>query len=164
MLFSSLVSRISDTVACWFRQRMLKLIQKCQGSSSSILFGEIYRSVFVRFMSLCKGVCFVCGRGEPRVFVSREVGSVWRDMRVPVCLSACFCGLNPRTVPQLSLNKFRAPQGYRGLVLGLNVSCFFRSLGTSSGARAEQNSTSGSRRHNYVTKKIAGTGFSACIF
>ena len=45
-------------------------------------------------------------------------------MRVPVCLSACFCGLNPRTVPQLSLNKFRAPLGYRGLVLGLNVSCF----------------------------------------
>ena len=54
-------------------------------------------------------------------------------MRVPVCLSACFCGLNPRTVPQLSLNKLRAPLGYRGLVLGLNVSCFFRSLGTSSG-------------------------------
>ena len=46
-------------------------------------------------------------------------------MRVPVCLSACFfVGLNPRTVPQLSLNKFRAPLGSRGLVLGLNVSSF----------------------------------------
>ena len=39
--------------------------------------------------------------------------------RVPVCLSACLCGLNPRTVPQLSLNKFS------GLVLGLNVSISF---------------------------------------
>jgi len=83
------------------------------------------------FMSLCKSVCFICGRGErPRVFVSSELGSVWRDMRVPVCLSACFCGLNPRTVPHLSLNKFRALLGNRGLVLGLNVSYFFRSLGT----------------------------------
>ena len=73
-------------------------------------------------------------------------------MRMPVCLSACFsCGLNPRTVPQLSLNKFRAPLGYRGLVLGLNMSYFFRSLGTSNGARAEQTQqSSGSRRHNYV--------------
>ena len=56
---------------------------------------------------------------------------------MPVCLSACFCGLNPRTVPQLSLNKFRAPLSYSGLVLGLNVSDFFRSLGTSNGARAK---------------------------
>ena len=78
------------------------------------------------------------GRGEPRV-VSSDLGSASRDtmMRVPVCLSACFCGFNPRTVPQLSLNKFRAPLGNRGLVLGLNVSYFFRSLGTSNGARAE---------------------------
>ena len=75
-------------------------------------------------------------------------------MLVPVCFSACFRVLNLWTVPQLSLNKLRALLGYRGLVLGLNVSCFFRSLGTSSGARAEQNSTSGSRRHNYVTKKL----------
>ena len=59
-------------------------------------------------------------------------------MRVPVCLSACFSGLNPRTVPHLSLIKFRAPLGYRGLVLGLNVSYFFRSLGTSNGVRADQ--------------------------
>ena len=50
---------------------------------------------------------------------------------MPVCLSACFCGFKPRTVPQLSLNKFRAPLGRnRGLLLGLNVSYFFRSLGT----------------------------------
>ena len=46
-------------------------------------------------------------------------------MRVPVCFSACFCGLNPRTVPQLSLNKFRASLGYRGLVLELNVRVLF---------------------------------------
>ena len=42
-------------------------------------------------------------------------------MRVPVCFSASFCVLNLRTVTQLSLNKFRAPLGYRGLVLGLKV-------------------------------------------
>ena len=71
---------------------------------------------------------------------------------MPVCLFACFCGLNPRTVPQLSLIKYRAPRGNRGLVLGLNVSYLYRSLGTSSGARAEQTRLSGSRRHNYVTK------------
>ena len=59
-------------------------------------------------------------------------------MRVPVCFSACFCGLNPMTVPQLSLSKFRAPLGYHGLVLGLNVTYFFCSLGISNGARAEQ--------------------------
>ena len=75
---------------------------------------------FVRFMSLCKSVCFIRGRGE-HVFVSSELGSVWRDMLVPVCFSASFCGLNLRTVPQLSLNKFTAPLGYRGLVLGLKV-------------------------------------------
>ena len=55
-----------------------------------------------------------------------------------MCLSACFCGVNPRIIPQLSLIKFRAPLGYRGLVLGLNVPYFFRSLGTCNGARAEQ--------------------------
>ena len=49
----------------------------------------------------------------------------------------------------MSLNKFRAPLGYRGL-----VSCFFRTLGTSSGARAEQTRPSESRRHHYVTKQI----------
>ena len=75
-------------------------------------------------------------------------------MRVSVCLSAYFCGLNPRTVPQMSLNKFRAPLGYRGL-----VSCFFRSLGTSSGARAEQTRPSESRRHHYVTKQIVPAVF-----
>ena len=158
MLFSSLVSQISDIVACWFRQKMLQLIQKYQGSSSSFSSAR-FTGLFLSDLCLCAKayVIFVCGRGEPRVFVSSEVGpSVWRDMRVPVCLSVCFCGLNLRTLPQLSLNKFRAPLGYRGLVLGLNVSCFFsRSLGTSSGARAEQNSTKpGSRRHNYVTKKL----------
>ena len=60
-------------------------------------------------------------------------------MRVPVCSSACFCGLNPRTVPHLSLNKFRAPLGKSGLVLGLNVSYFFRSalVTVNAGARAE---------------------------
>ena len=63
---------------------------------------------------------------------------MWRDMRVSVCLSACFCGLNPRTVPQLSLNKFRAPLGYCSLVLELSVRVLFRSLGTSNGTRAEQ--------------------------
>ena len=67
-----------------------------------------------------------------------------------VCLcayaAASFCGLNPRTVPQLSLNKFRAPLGNRGLVLGLNVSYFFRSFGTPNGARAEpQTRPSGSQ-------------------
>ena len=54
----------------------------------------------------------------------------------------------------MSLNKFRAPLGYRGL-----VSCFFRSLGTSSGARAEQTRPSESRRHHYVTKQIVPAVF-----
>ena len=78
----------------------------------------------------------------------------------------CFCGLNPRTVPQLSLNKFRAHLGYRGLVLGLNVSCFFRSLGTSSGEHVQSKTRpSGSRRHNYVTKKLrAPVSVSAFFF
>ena len=49
-----------------------------------------------------------------------------------------WVNLNPMTVPQLSLNKFSAPLGYRGLVLGLKVSYFFRSLGTSSGVRARR--------------------------
>ena len=78
------------------------------------------------------------------VFVSSELGSAWRDMRVPVCgVSACFC----RTVPHLSFNNFGAPLGYCRLVLGLNVSYFFRSLGTSNGARAAKKTRpSGSRR------------------
>ena len=89
-------------------------------------------------MSLCKSVCFIRGRGEPRVFVSSELSVTATCVCLHVRLSACFGGLNPRTVPQLNLNKFRAPLGYRGLVLGLNVSYFFRSLGTSNGARAKQ--------------------------
>ena len=101
------ISGVTAGLLVRFRLNILKLAQKWQGSSSS--FGEIYGYVFVRFMSLCKSVY---SRGEPRVFVSSELGSVWHDMaRVPVCLSACFCGLNPRTVPHLSLNKFRAPLG-----------------------------------------------------
>ena len=103
-------------------------------------------------MSLCKSVCFIRGRGE-RVFVSSELGSVWRDMLVPVCFSASFCGLNLRTVPQLNLNKFRAPLGYRGLVLGLNVGKPKRALilsffGTSNGARGgTANSTKRKSQH-----------------
>ena len=93
----------------------------------------------LRFMSLCKSVCFTRRRGQrPHVFVASYAGSVWRDMLVSVCSSSCFCGLNPMTVTQLSLNKFRAPLGYRGLVLGLNVSNFFCSLGILNWARAEQ--------------------------
>ena len=61
-----------------------------------------------------------------------RASSMWRDyMRVPVCLCRCVFLWVPRAVPQLSLNKFRAPLGNRGLVLGLNVSYFFRSFGTS---------------------------------
>ena len=99
-----------------------------------------------------------------------EASSMWRDMRMPVRLSACFCGLNPRTVPQLSLNKFRPFLGYRGLVLGLNVSYSFRSLGTFNGARVDQIRPSGSRRHNYVTKNCGhcwpnlDTCFCSCMF
>ena len=75
---------------------------------------------------------------------------------MPVCLSACFCGLNTRTVPQLSLNKFRAPLGYCSLVLGLNVSKFFRSLDISSGAHAEQ--TRPTEVADIITsQKIAGS-------
>ena len=91
-------------------------------------------------------------------------------MRVPVCLSVCFCGLNPRTVLQLSLNKFRAPHGYRGFVLGLNVSISFV-LWVLGMEHVQSSPPSGSRRHNsYVTKKcgqcwpILDTGFCACMF
>ena len=84
---------------------------------------------FLPDLCLCAKACSIRERGEPRVFVSSELGQCDCDMRVPVCLFACFGGLNPRTVPQLSLSKFRAPLGYRGLVLGLNVSNFFCSLG-----------------------------------
>ena len=128
-LFSSLVSHTPwwgwQQVSSWFRLNILKLIQKWQGSSSS--FGEIYRYIFVRLMSLCKSVCFIRGRDErPCVCVERARQGQCDATNVPVCLSACFCGLvNPRTVPQLSLIKFRAPLGYRGLVLGLNVSISF---------------------------------------
>ena len=64
-------------------------------------------------------------------------------MLVPVCFSASFRVLNLWTVPQLSLNKLRALLGYRGLVLGLDVGkpklpVFFRSLGTSNGARGRE--------------------------
>ena len=76
-------------------------------------------------------------------------------MLVPVCLSAYFCGLNPRTVPQLSLNKFRAPLGYRGLVLGLNVSISFVLCVLQMEHVQSKPRPSGSRRQNYVTK-IAG--------
>ena len=74
-------------------------------------------------------------------------------MLVPVCFSASFCGLNLRTVPQLNLNKFRAPLGYRGLVLGLNVGKPKRALilsffGTSNGARGgTANSTKRKSQH-----------------
>ena len=102
-----------------------------------------FTGMFLSDLWLCAKACFIRERGEPRVFKLcrlSELGSVsvTRHMRVPVCLFACFCGLNPRTVPHLSLSKFRAPLGYRGLMLGLNVSYFFPSLGTLNGARAEQ--------------------------
>ena len=76
-------------VSLWFRLNILKLIQKWQGSSSS--FGEIYRYVFVRFMSLCKSVsCFIRGRGEPRVFVSSELGRVSVTRHMPrACVLVC---------------------------------------------------------------------------
>ena len=137
----------------WTFWTWVNLIQKWQGSSSSL--GEIYRYVLVRFMSLCKSVCFIRGRGErPRVSVCVERATDGQCDATCVCLSECFCGLDPMTVPQLSRNKFRAPLCYRGSVLGLNVSCFFHSLGASKGTRAEQTqSTNGSRWHNYVTKK-----------
>ena len=105
---------------------MSNLIQKWQGSSSSL--GEIYRYGLVRFMSLCKSVCFIRGLGElgerPSVSVCVERATDGQCDATCVCLFACFCGLDPMTVPQLSLNKFRAPLCYRGSVLGLNVSCF----------------------------------------
>ena len=67
-----------------------------------------------------------------------------------VCMPACFCGLNPRTVPQLILNKFRARHGNRGSVLGLNVPSFV--LWIPPVSIAAQTRLSESRRHNYVTE------------
>ena len=104
------------------------------------------------------------------VCVERARQGQFDATNVYVWLSACFCGLvNPRTVPQLSLIKFRAPLGYRGLVLGLNVSYFFRSLGISSGARAEQTQPT-KVANSYVTKNcgqcwpIMDTCLCACMF
>ena len=111
----------------------LKLIQKWQGSNSSHL--ARFTGMSLSDLCLCKSVCFIIirERYEPRVCQCRasERGTVWCDM--PTYL---VTGLNPRTIPHLSLNKFRASLGYRGLVLGLNVSCFCRSLGTSIGANS----------------------------
>ena len=43
---------------------------------------------FCQFMSLCKSLCFIRGRGEPsRVFVSSEL------LRVSVARHACACVL-----------------------------------------------------------------------
>ena len=94
---------------CWFRLNILKLIQKWQDSSSS--FGRDFTGKFLSNLCLCaKAYVLYADRANGHVCLSSELGSVWGDMRVPVCLSACFCGLeNPRAVPQLSLIKFRAP-------------------------------------------------------
>ena len=146
MHFSSLVSHTTwwgdSRSPCWFRLNILKLILKWQGSSSN--FGDIfYRYVFVRFMSWWKSVCFILGRDELRVFVWNELGSVWRDMRVPVYLSMLFCGLNPRTVLAVvhlsGLSKFqstpRLPARFGARVKRVLFLSFF---GCANGARAEQ--------------------------
>ena len=76
------------------------------------------------------------------------------------CMFVCvflWVNLNPMTVPQLSLNKFRAPLGYRGLVLGLKVSYFFRSLGTSSGVRARRKLRPTEVADIITSQKIAGS-------
>ena len=132
---------------------------------------------FWRDLQVCSSDLCLCAKayvlyadGANHAACLCRASSMGRDMRMPVCLSSCFRGLNPRTVPQLSLNKFRPSLGYRGLVLGLNVSYSFRSLGTSNGARVDQIRPSGSCRHNYVTKNcghcwpILDTCFSACMF
>ena len=108
----------------------------------------------LRFMSLCKSVCFIRGRGQrpPRVCVA----SYGQCDATCVCLSACFLGLNPMTVPQLSLNKFRASLDYRGLVLGLNVCNFFRSLGIFNGARANSTNAELEVADILTSQKIAG--------
>ena len=84
-------------------------------------FGEIYRYV-LSDVCLCAKAYVLYADGANMWIMSSELGSVSRDMpRVPVCFSASFCGLNLRTVPQLSVKKFRVPLGYRRLVLGLKV-------------------------------------------
>ena len=124
----------------------------------------------LRFMSLCKSVCFIRGRGQrpPRVCVA----SYGQCDATCVCVSACFRGLNPMTVPQMSLSKFRASLGYRGLVLGLNVSNFFRAFGYFQWSTCKlTNAELGSCRHTYVTKNcgrqcwpVLDTRFCASIF
>ena len=117
------------TAACSFKLKMFKFSNRKGKARQYVAVWERY--VFARFMSVCAKAC-VCARTGWTCYighVSSEQGLVWRDMRVPMCLWACFCGLNPRTAPQLFVNKFRAPLGYRrGLVRGI----FFRSLGTAS--------------------------------
>ena len=88
MPFSSLVSHMTwwgdRRTPCWFRLNILKLIRKWQGGSSS--FGEIYRYVFVRFMSLCKSVYMFYTRTGRTACVCVERASVTRQ----VCLCACL--------------------------------------------------------------------------
>ena len=112
----------------WFRQlNILKLIstgmarQQLQfGRDLQVCFCQIYDFVQKRVFYTRTGrtACVCVERATPGHCDATCVC-------LHVCLSACFCGFNPRTVPQLSLNKFRAPLGYRGLVLGLNVSVSF---------------------------------------
>ena len=118
---------------CWFRLNSLKLIQKWQGSSSSF-----YRSVLVIFITqVCAKACVSHADGANCACSCR---ASWGQCDATcMCLCAClriFVG-SGQYHSKLNLKKFRAPLGYRGLVLGLNVSCFFRSLGTANGARGQ---------------------------
>ena len=135
---------------------MLILIEhfEYRNSKAAVAVLARFTGKFLSDLCLCaKAYVFIRGRGGTAACVAPARVSVTATcVCLSVYLSACFCGLNPRTVPQLSLIKFRASLGYRGFVLGLNVSYFFRSLGTSNGARGRANSTNGSHRHNYVTE------------
>ena len=116
------------------------------GRDLQVCLGQSY--VFVQ-----RRMFYTQTRRTARVCVERTGVGVTRH--ACACVLVCvFLWVNPRAVPHRSLNKFRAPLGNHGLVLGLNVSCFFRSLGTAIGARAEQTRPSRSRRHNYVAKKL----------
>ena len=75
-----------------------------------------------------------------------------------VCLCAClrvFVGSGQHH-SKLRLKKFRVPLGYRGLVLELNVSCFFRSLGTANGARGQSKLNQTEVADIITSQKIVG--------
>ena len=125
---------------------------------------------FWRGLQVC--FCQIYVFVQKRMFYTRTGRTAWccveRAARVsvtatcrlvrPVPLSGCvFLWVKSQTVPQLSLNKFRAPLGYRGLVLGLECLLSF-SVWVLRMKHVQTRPPSDSRRHHYVTRNCGQCG------